>query len=299
MQTTEGNVEQIQLKSIQPDENQPRKDFNAARLSELMSSIKQHGIMSPLVVERMPGGAYQLVDGERRYRAATELKLESVPAIVIDALDETDRLIKQFHLQEQHQGWSHVEKAVAIGNLAENMKLSPEEVAKMLALPSRTIRDYIGFWSLLNRREYQKSEMPVSLASHIVRLRRATKKLYEETFEKEFSVEKQEQLEKAVIAQVKSGEIKNRNDFTKLYDVFTNDPDTITKFIEKNVSVTKIYLESNAKVAFHARNSVQLLNTLHHHLQKAEELGGLDMIRENRGAVNNAKRVKSLLNQIT
>jgi len=296
--TIQGNVEQIELKNIHPDEAQPRKDFNAARISELISSITEHGIMSPLVIEKMSGGQYQLVDGERRFRAATELGLKKVPALIVEPMDDVDRLVKQFHLQEQHQGWSPVEKAVAIGQLAENMKLSPQEVAKMLALPARTVKDYVGFWSLLNRREYQKSEMPIALASHVSRVRRKTKALYEETYEKEFTEEMQQELEEVMIGQIKAGELKRMTDFTKLMDAFTNNPDTIKEFLKNKKTVTKLYLESNAKVSRHARNVMQLANLIEGHMKKTVELGGLELITSNAAAVRQIKRVRALLEQI-
>lgn len=299
MSKNEGVVEQLPLKNIQADVNQPRKDFNASRLAELVSSIKKHGIMNPLVVERMKGGLYQLVDGERRFRASQELGLKTVPAIVVDEMSDTERLVKQFHLQEQHQGWSPVEKAVAIGHLAESLGSTPVEIAKMLDLPERTIRDYIGFWSLSHRKEYQKSEMPIALAHHIVRTVSKAKKLYEKTFEEEFTREECDALERTIIAQVKKGDLKKVTDFAKLYDVFVADPDNIKKFMKGKSSTTELYLKSNAKVAHHARNAMQLINLVENHMKQTAELGGLELIKDNQGAVRQAKRVISLLQQVT
>lgn len=274
----EGKISEVLLSSIHPDENQPRKDFNAARLAELMASIKEHGIMNPLVVEGHPSGQYLLIDGERRYRAAKELKLRKVPVIVLEPMNETDRLIKQFHLQEQHEGWSALEKAVAIGQLSESMKIPVSQLARMLSLPTRTVADYTGFWNLMSRREYQKSEMPIGLAKQIVRARERAKKIYEETFEKEFTEAKQKGIEQAIMAQIKAGEVTRITDITKLVDTFVNEPKTIDTFLKGKTTITKLYLDSHAKVAHHARNVGQLANILEFHMRKTMELGGVELV---------------------
>lgn len=271
---------EVLLSKIHADENQPRKDFNASRLSELISSIKEFGIMNPLVVEEHPSGEYLLVDGERRFRAATEIGLKKVPVITVEPMTSTDRLVKQFHLQEQHEGWSSVEKAVAIGQLSEQMGTSVVQMSKLLAIPMRTIQDYVGFWNMMARKEFQKSEVPISYAKHIHSAGIKAKKIYEKSFEEEFDQSQQKEVEKQLIVQIKKGEVTNQSGITKLVDSFVANPDTIEKFLEGKDSVTKLYLDSDAKVARHARNVRQLGVLVDTHINSALELGGVDIMQE-------------------
>jgi len=79
-------VHQIQLASIVPSALQPRKDFRREALQELVDSIRQHGIIQPLIV-RQSGARFELIAGERRFRAAQEIGLITVPAIIRTAND--------------------------------------------------------------------------------------------------------------------------------------------------------------------------------------------------------------------
>ncbi len=79
--------EKSRLTSIVPSPLQPRKDFGEEALRELVDSIRQHGIIQPLIVRRLNGGTHELIAGERRWRAAQELGLADVPVIVRTASD--------------------------------------------------------------------------------------------------------------------------------------------------------------------------------------------------------------------
>lgn len=157
----------ILVSKIVADSEQPRRNFDAERLKDLMNSINTHGIRSPLIVESFPDGTYLLEDGERRYRAAKELGLKEVPAYITEPKKSVDRLIMQFHLQEQHQGWSALEKAAAVSKLATELGLSPLQMGKLLSLPPRTMSNYIAFGSLIKQKEFEKSEIPVDFADKI------------------------------------------------------------------------------------------------------------------------------------
>ena len=80
-----GKIRQINIDSITPSPLQPRKEFPAVSLQELVESIRQHGIIQPLIVRRVDG-RHELIAGERRWRAAQELGLAEVPVIVREDL---------------------------------------------------------------------------------------------------------------------------------------------------------------------------------------------------------------------
>ncbi len=110
---------------------QPRKTFDEVHLKELASSIQEKGIVQPIVVRSVQGGKYEIIAGERRFRAAKLLGLETVPTII---RDYTDAEIMTIALIEniQRENLNPVEEAEAFATLKETYKLSQEELAKSL-----------------------------------------------------------------------------------------------------------------------------------------------------------------------
>ena len=120
-------VHQIPLASIVASPLQPRKEFVPEALQELLESIRQHGIIQPLVV-RMVDGRHELIAGERRWRAAQQLGLAHAPVIVRDA---SDRDVLELSLIEnlQRADLNPIEEAQAYARLAEEFGLRQEEIA--------------------------------------------------------------------------------------------------------------------------------------------------------------------------
>lgn len=260
-------VEIVPLNRVVADADQPRKNFAPERMADLINSIKDHGIMNPLIVEKTPEG-YMLVDGERRYRAATELKLKEVPVIIVSNQSPTDRLIRQFHLQEQHEGWSPTEKANAVGRLAKEMKLSVKEMGKVLSIPDRTVGQYIAFYELLDRKQFEKSEISIHYAGRIVALRKYVVNVFNKKDE-EFTLENQHDLESAVIARVKNGDIRKGTDINKIRDAAKISPHSILKFIKNDKLTTqRLFIDADAKVASHYRNLMYSARSLNFHIDE-------------------------------
>ncbi len=289
----------VSLPSIQADTAQPRKNFDPARLAELSASIKKHGIMNPLIVESVPGGKYILVDGERRFRAAKNLKLTEVPVVVMKSQSETERLIQQFHLQEQHESWSATEKAVAVSKLADQLKMTARQVAETLSLPQRTISDYVSFSKLIDKGSFQTSEVPISYARGIVILRVFVRNQWMK-HNKEFSLEDEENLERAVIRRIKSGDIRKMTDLNKVRDSVVSDYMSVRKFMDdEKISTAKLYLDSDAKVATHVRNGIYSVASANTHLNAAlPTAAGLELLRANPKLVNELKKMQETIKHV-
>lgn len=269
----------VPMKSIQADKNQPRRNFDPARLKELMSSIEEHGILNPLIVEKL-GNGYILVDGERRYRASKELGLKEVPARVIETQSAVERLIRQFHLQAQHEDWSAAEKAKAVAGLAKEMKLTIAEVGRLLALSPRTIASYIALGNLIERENFEKSEIAIHFAERLVSLRKFAKSQVEAA-EGEFSVDDEAQLELELISRIKKGEIKTSKELVKLRDAIKMRPQIAKEFTKKNsVSIQRLFLDSKAQVSYYHRNLVHSANYVTNYARKGSELGIQKLITE-------------------
>lgn len=121
-------IYEIPTAHITANPYQPRKHFDHSQLEELIASIKEHGIVQPLVVAPYDEG-YQLIAGERRLRAAQFLELATVPAVVREA-SEQERLELSLVENVQRQDLNPMEEAVAYQRLLDEFNLTQEEVAK-------------------------------------------------------------------------------------------------------------------------------------------------------------------------
>ena len=113
---------------VEPNPDQPRQNFDPEELAELADSIAEHGIIQPLTVRETKTGYYQIIAGERRWRAARQCKLSEVPAIVVEA---DDRKAMELALIEnlQRQDLNAVEEAMGYRSLMDDHGLTQEEAA--------------------------------------------------------------------------------------------------------------------------------------------------------------------------
>lgn len=126
----EGAVK-VRLLDIEPNRNQPRKDFDEKALSELAESIEQHGLIQPIVVKPETNGRYSIIAGERRWRASRLAGLDEVPVIIKDADEQT---LMEIALIEnlQREDLNAVEEALGFRSLIDSFGLTQEEVAKKM-----------------------------------------------------------------------------------------------------------------------------------------------------------------------
>jgi ParB family chromosome partitioning protein len=123
---------ELELSTISPNPNQPRKFFDDESMKELVSSIKQEGILQPILVRKVLDEHHQIIAGERRWRAALELEFKTIPAIILEC-DDTTAL--QLGLVEnlQRDGLSPLDEAAAIKSLMADCDKTQEDVAIMLS----------------------------------------------------------------------------------------------------------------------------------------------------------------------
>lgn len=137
-------MNQLPIATIFANPNQPRKYFDEAALAELAASIRERGVMEPIIVRPKEAG-YEIVAGERRFRASQLAGLTEIPAIVREMSDEeamADSLLENF----QREDLTIIEKAVAIQNLLKMM--NQEECARRLGCSSSTLRRYLELLDL-------------------------------------------------------------------------------------------------------------------------------------------------------
>jgi ParB family chromosome partitioning protein len=119
----------VPLDSISPNRQQPRQVFDEERIRELADSIREQGLIQPLVVTELKGGRYELVAGERRLRAARMLGLSEIPVVIKD-VDEAGLLTLALIENVQREDLGPIEEAQALKGLIDQFDCSQEEVAK-------------------------------------------------------------------------------------------------------------------------------------------------------------------------
>ena len=145
--TSGTGTSEIKITDIDPNKNQPRKLFYDDSLEELAESIRTHGILQPLALRRMPGGRFQIIAGERRFRAAKRAGLETVPAVIVEADDkETAELALIENLQREDL--NPVEEAQGFKTLMTEFGLTQEEAAERLGKSRSTLANSLRLLAL-------------------------------------------------------------------------------------------------------------------------------------------------------
>jgi ParB family transcriptional regulator, chromosome partitioning protein len=120
----------VALKNIVPNRNQPRQDFAKDKMNELINSIRESGILQPITVREMGDGKYEIVAGERRFRAATSLGLETVPVYIIDVNTDVEMLEYAIVENVQRDNLNPIEEAEGYALLSGKYGLIQEDIAK-------------------------------------------------------------------------------------------------------------------------------------------------------------------------
>jgi ParB family transcriptional regulator, chromosome partitioning protein len=193
-------IASISIADIQPNPLQPRSIFDATRLDELSKSIETHGIIQPILVRRH-GAQYELIAGERRFRAAKLAGLTEVPAIVQDYAD--DKILEIALIENiQREDLNPMETAQALERLHTEMNLSHEEIAARTGKDRTTITNMIRLLRLPREVQLLVAERRLSMGHARAILGLVTPELQTQVAEKAaaqgFSVRQVERLVKKV-----------------------------------------------------------------------------------------------------
>ncbi|WP_026568911.1 MULTISPECIES: ParB/RepB/Spo0J family partition protein [Sediminibacillus] len=142
----EESVQEISVKECRPNPYQPRKTFHADAIEELKDSILEYGILQPLIVRKSIKG-YEIVVGERRFRAAKEAGLKTIPVIIKELTD--DKMMELALLENlQREDLSPIEEASAYANLMKELNITQEELARRLGKSRPHIANLVRLLSL-------------------------------------------------------------------------------------------------------------------------------------------------------
>lgn len=196
------SINEINIDLISPNPDQPRTEFDEEALNELASSIKELGIIQPISLRKMSNNSYQIIAGERRYRAAKRAGLKSLPAYVRTVEDET---VMEMALIEniQREDLNAVEIALTFQKLIEQYNLTQEKLSERVGKKRTTIANYLRLLKL-------PAEIQLGLKNKVIDMGHARSllsiedaslqlKLYEEIKLNGYSVRKVEERAKEII----------------------------------------------------------------------------------------------------
>jgi len=137
----------LPIHKVEPNPGQPRRDFDEEELQNLADSIKEHGVVQPLTVRETANGYYQIIAGERRWRAARLAGLWEIPAVIMEA---DDRKTMELALIEnlQHQDLNPVEEAMGYQTLMEDYGMTQEETAQRVGKSRPTVANALRLMNL-------------------------------------------------------------------------------------------------------------------------------------------------------
>lgn len=206
------HTNRIALSDIQINPKQPRRDFDETALNELAASIKLHDIIQPLTVSKLPNGKYQLIAGERRFRASKIAGLKDVPAYVRQANDQ--QLLELALLENlQREDLNAVEIALSYKRMMEELDYTQEQVAERMGKERSTVTNYLRLLKLPPdiQLAVRNGSLSMGHARALVNIDTIDKQLfvYKEIKDKGLSVRQTEELVRNMYKAEKSVAVKS------------------------------------------------------------------------------------------
>jgi ParB family chromosome partitioning protein len=238
------HTSRIPLSDIQINPKQPRRDFDENSLNELAASIKLHDIIQPITVSKLAGGKYQLIAGERRFRASKIAGLTDVPAYVRQANDQ--QLLELALLENlQREDLNAVEIAISYKRMMEELDHTQEQVAERMGKERSTVTNYLRLLKLPPdiQLAVRNGSLSMGHARALVNIDTIDRQLfvYKEIQQKGLSVRQTEELVRNMYKAEKNGAVKSsvKSDLPAAY-----------KKIEDNLAshfATKVKMVHNKK----------------------------------------------------
>ena len=207
----QGTLTDIEVALIRPNPYQPRQDFDPNKLEELKRSIEENGIIQPITVRKVEQG-YELIAGERRLRAVTELGYEKIPAYLIQVESKEEMLELALIENVQRDYLNAIEQAQAYQRLIDECNLTQEEVAKKIGKDRTTITNFLRLLKLPPKiqESVKREEITMGHARALLAVNDAQiqEQIWKKIIKNKLSVRKVEQLVRAADEQVEKKSIK-------------------------------------------------------------------------------------------
>ena len=256
----------VNISLVEPNRNQPRKEFDKDALSELANSIKQYGILQPIIVQKNKD-MYEIIAGERRWRAAKEAGLTEVPVII---RDYDKQKIMEISIIEniQRENLNPIEEAMAYQSLMEEYGLKHEELAERVSKNRSTITNSMRLLKLSDNIQQMIIDGKISAGHAKVLLSventSEQEKIAQELISKSLSVRELEKLVKQYIKPRKKKKSKDDTDYSLFYKEYEDRLKDIlgTKVQINTKDKNKGRIEIDYYSAAELERIVELLNTI-------------------------------------
>lgn len=146
-ETSKDGITMLRLSDVEPNSGQPRKEFDEEALNELADSIREHGVITPIIVRKTEGGFYTIVAGERRWRASKKAGIKKIPAIIKDISDEESQEIALIE-NLQRKDLNPVEEALGYKKLMEDFSLTQEQISQKMGKSRSSVANSLRLLSL-------------------------------------------------------------------------------------------------------------------------------------------------------
>lgn len=193
----EGELRTLKLGSLQPGKYQPRKNIQAEPLAELVASIREHGVLDPILVRPLPGQRFEIIGGERRWRASQQAGLTEIPALVRELTDQQAALIALVE-NIQREDLAPLEVAQSLKQLIGEFKLTQDQAADKVGRSRAAVANFLRLLHLPETVKQLLNERQIEMghARALVTLdAKLAQKLAQQTVEHGWSVR---ELEEAV-----------------------------------------------------------------------------------------------------
>ena len=236
---TEGELLTLPVSKVEPRKEQPREYFDEQALQELADSIAQYGLIQPITVRKLPSGYYQIIAGERRWRASRLAGLDEIPVRVIEA---DDRLTAELALVEnlQREGLNPIEEAKGYKTLMESHGLTQDEVARSVGRSRPAVTNALRLLSLSPKvlELVEKGELSAGHARALLPISQEEKQLSaaSEVIKKSYSVRKTEQLAAKLAKEKEQDEPAKVSGITVDYAAEVSEQ--LTKLLGRKVKLT-------------------------------------------------------------
>ena len=236
------NLNEIEISLIEPNPNQPRREFDQDALQELANSIKEVGIIQPITLRQLTSGKYQIIAGERRWRASQLAGLKSIPAYIRTVEDEG---VMEMALVEniQREDLNAIEVALAYQHLAETTGMTQEKISKRVGKSRAAITNFMRLLKL-------PAQVQMALKNHEIDMGHARAllaidspstqiKLFKEIQKQQYSVRKVEEMVQAIkngedVKTVK-GKVAAKSQLPAEFNVLK---ERLTQFFQTKVQMT-------------------------------------------------------------
>ena len=247
----------LPLHKVEPNPDQPRKDFDPEELQSLADSIATHGVVQPLTVRELPNGYYQIIAGERRWRAARLAEIKEIPAVIIEA---DDRKVMELALIEnlQRQDLNPVEEAMGYQTLMQEYGMTQEDAAKQVGKSRPAVANALRLLNLSDKvlEMIRKGELTAGHARAVLSLK--TQKLQDAAAQKiatlGLSVRQAEKLCKNM-----GKEPTPVKEPTLAVDYVAECEKSLTKHLGRKVKIISGKKKGRFELEFYGQDDLQLL----------------------------------------